>query len=251
MWIYDLFVQFRYGYFFSLQGYKKGLIMALNIRCPKCFGKISSMEEERVYLCSPCNLYFAREDYEKLRKKYLHINTEGLSISEDKGELKIVCGWHKNYLLMIFSLFWTYLSFSSFVPMLDDIFENGLNHPFVLVYPSISILLLYWVSATFINSTSIVVTQEAIRVFCSPLPWPGVNTHYKIRHIEQIYVEKYASYRQNNQPVYRYKVILKERGACLDLVKGIERYEQAVTIENYMERYLDIQDKPVEDEYTT
>lgn len=226
-------------------------MMTVNVRCPKCYSHVSSEDGGTIYLCSPCTLYFAKEDYDTLRKKYLNINTKDISISENESHLHMVYKWKKKYFLLSFSLFWSYLSFSYFASLIDQIVENGLRDPFVVMYPLLGILLLYWTCATFINSTSVVVTQNTIRVFCSPMPWPRMNTQYIVKNIEQIYVEKYVYYYQDKTPVYRYKIVLKEPAKSLDLVKGIEKYDIAVTLENYMERYLDIQDKPMDEEYTT
>ena len=228
---------------------KVDVMMGAQIHCPKCYKLVSYLEERSIYLCSPCNLYFEKEDYEMLRKKYLNINTKGISIVENDHHIKMVYRWEKNYFLLFFSLFWSYLSFSFFAASLEQIVENGLGDIFMFVYPLVGIFLLYWTGATCINSTSVVVTQNKIRVFCSPMPWPGMNINYTIKNIEQLYVEKYVSYHQNKKPIYRYKIVLKEKIKSLDLIKGIEKYEVAITLENYMERYLDIQDKPEEEEY--
>lgn len=216
-------------------------------RCPKCYNKILSTAQEEICLCASCHLQFAKKDYDFLRRKYLNINTKDIDITENASHLTMVYKWEKKYFLLFFSLFWCYLSFSFVWASFDNTFEEGVT----IVYPLFGVLLLYWSVATFVNSTSVVVTQNHIRVSSSPLPWPGLNTDYQIRNIEQLYVEKYVSYHQNKTPVHRYKIVLKEPKKQVNIVRGIERYEQAVTLENYIERFLDIQDKPVDKEHTT
>ena len=227
---------------FSQETYMK------NKHCPKCYKKVSQ-DEDNIYLCPACNLYFAEEDYEHLRRKYLHINTKGMSITEDESRLRMIYRWEKNYFLLFFSLFWCYVSFSFFGSTFEHFVEHWPSTSFRVVYPLLGVVLLYWALATFLNSTSVVVTQNSIRVLCSPLPWMGVHKNYVVRNIEQLYVEKYVAYHQNKTPVHRYKIVLRERKLNLDLIRGIEVYEIAVTLENYMERYLDIQDKPVDGEH--
>ena len=224
-------------------------MMVVHVRCPKCYNHASSEDGGTIYLCLPCNLYFSQEDYDTLRQKYLNLNTKDISIIENENQLRMVYKWEKNYFLLLFSLFWSYLSFSFFESSFDQIVVNGFGEPFIVMYPLLGVLALYWTCSTFINSTSVVVTQNTIRVFCSPMPWPTMNTSYTIKNIEQIYVVKYVSYYQNNVPIYRYKIVLQDRRFSLDLVQGIEKYAVAVTIENFMERYLDIQDKPMDEEH--
>jgi hypothetical protein len=111
--------------------------------------------------------------------------------------------------------------------------------------------LAYFVLTGFINKTSIMIQGQGLEITHSPIP--AIGTSNKIidrRAIEQVYCTRRVGYTSNNVPHYVFDVHYIEKGGGDEtLVKGLDDLNEAIFIEQQIERIYHIEDRPVDDEY--
>jgi hypothetical protein len=95
------------------------------------------------------------------------------------------------------------------------------------------------------NRSRLVVTSDRLEVQHEPMPWPGARS-VPVAEIEQIYCTEGVAYTVNDHPVPGFSVRARTRhNGDLVLVKNLPEVEQALFIEQTLERALDITDRPV------
>ena len=68
--------------------------------------------------------------------------------------------------------------------------------------------------------------------------------------LDQLFISKYVSSKTNNRPNYAFSVVARLRtGSEITLVKGLRQPEQATYVEQQIEKFLQIEDRPMEGEY--
>ncbi|TVS10630.1 MAG: hypothetical protein EA424_24990 [Planctomycetaceae bacterium] len=117
---------------------------------------------------------------------------------------------------------------------------------FGLVHTAVGIGLAYVTIAGFVNQTVIRVGQGMLTVQHGPLPWGG-NKTVPSHEIKQLYCKEHVQRSQNsNSLTYSVEMILDNGRETL--VKGLHECDQAIYIEQELERFLKIEDKPVSGE---
>ena len=78
-----------------------------------------------------------------------------------------------------------------------------------------------------------------------PLPWPNAYKRYPLVEIEQLYCKETVTHSDSGQS-FSYEVhALMTHNRNVKLVTALKEPEQALYIEQEIERYLRIQDRPV------
>ena len=113
------------------------------------------------------------------------------------------------------------------------------------------IALIIQLVATFLNKSTIKVSQEGINITHGPIKSPlNRNRFIKRDDIQQLFVVRYTHkyHKKANRGVQAYAlfVILKD-GSRLELIRGMDRSSQ-LYIEQEIETYLNIRDEPIEGE---
>ena len=232
--------------------------MHLQLRCPNCATptkaeniNISSL----VAKCHHCNSIFsfsenlpaAPRDREEI------MLPPGIEAFHSLSVLDIEVSWRhstKNFgFFVIFALFWNaILSVFVIAAIASGEYEMLL---FTSIHLLIGVSLIYYILTALVNKTYIYVSRKEISVEHRPLPLP----FYKNRHIqnidlEQLFVEKYANGKTNNRPNYAFSLTARMKtGSNIRLVKGLKQPEQATYLEQQIEKYLNIEDKAVDDEW--
>ncbi|HEX8210007.1 MAG TPA: hypothetical protein VF584_07455 [Longimicrobium sp.] len=115
---------------------------------------------------------------------------------------------------------------------------------FPLLHVAVGLFLAYFTAAMFVNATEVVVADGVLTVRHGPLPWFG-NRQIATDSLEQLYCEEHVS-RTRNGTTVTYSVRARGRdGRMVKLVTGLPQRDQAMYIEQEVERHLGIADRHV------
>ncbi|MCC7369991.1 MAG: hypothetical protein IT306_16310 [Chloroflexi bacterium] len=115
---------------------------------------------------------------------------------------------------------------------------------FPLGHLAIGVALTYRTLAGWINATRVTVDQGFISVRHGPLPWYG-NKNFLGGDLKQLYSkEKISNGRSTRSATYEVHVVTNS-GKTEPLVTGLDSSEQAIFIEQEIERHFHIEDAPV------
>ena len=122
--------------------------------------------------------------------------------------------------------------------------------PFLLfpaLHAAVGAFLTYMTLAGFVNRTTFTVERDHLAVRHGPLPWRG-NRDVSTTSLLQLFCTEQVS-RSRNGTTIRYSVeaVLTD-GGHLKLATGLDAREQALFIEQALEKHLGIQDRPVRSE---
>ena len=115
---------------------------------------------------------------------------------------------------------------------------------FGLLHTAVGVWLLYYTLAGFLNTTTIRVQWDELEVRHGPVPWPG-NKTLSARDLEQFYCQEKIN-RGKNGVQYAYQVLaLRKDHVRETLLTGLSDVDQALYIEQELERFLRIEDRPM------
>ncbi len=115
---------------------------------------------------------------------------------------------------------------------------------FPLLHVAAGIGITWFTACSFVNRTMIDVSPREIRVRIGPVPWPG-NRAVAPAQVAQVYREEIVRHTKNGQSItYQLSVALKD-GKKLKLVSGVNAADQALYLEQEIERHLGIRDQAV------
>jgi hypothetical protein len=157
---------------------------------------------------------------------------KGISIESSAEELIIRRRWyrHKHILFAIGGLIIAAIYFD------DPLFWT--------FFIWLSVALIYPALAGFLNTTVIRVNPNQLKISHGPLPAFG-NRRLDPKFIEQLYVRQHA-HRHKNSVSYTYEVYLKIKyGRDQKLLENLDTPEQALFVEQEIERFLGIRDERI------
>ena len=170
----------------------------------------------------------------------------GWDIQPTTQELRIVYHWFSatSFLLLFLCLFW----FGFLVMWLTRAHQLPPAGPGLwflsLLQIGIGLFLSYITLAGFLNTTTITVKQGHLTVVHAPLPWfqpPPLRT----ADITQLFVRRVSVGKQHSRrEVYSVWAQLRQ-GREVKLMYGLEAPEQALFVEQQLEAFLGITDRPV------
>lgn len=119
---------------------------------------------------------------------------------------------------------------------------------FGLLHTAVGLFLIYSVLGMFLNSTTVKAGYGEIETRIGPIPWKGNKT--LPRHdIEQLYcTEKVSRSKNGSSLAYNVEAVLKGNRRET-LVHDLTHHDQALYIEQQLERHLGIADVPVAGEH--
>jgi hypothetical protein len=167
----------------------------------------------------------------------------------DSGDgLRIQYHWFspKYIFMIIFTVFWNgFMLVWHGIALSSGAWFMSL---FGLLHTAVGLGLGYSTLAGFLNTTTIWVGLDFLEIRHHPLPWPG-SKRLLAEEIEQIYCKENVSQSRNGGASYSYEVYAILRNAAKEkLLGGLNEVEQALYIEQELERYMRIQDRPVRGE---
>jgi hypothetical protein len=147
--------------------------------------------------------------------------------------------------MTVFAVFWNFFLVNFYANMSEnaDIFARL----FPLIHVAVGIGITYYVIAGWFNTSNVVVSKNTIEINHKPVPWFG-NKKLKSTELKQLYAKEKVN-RNNNGTTVTYEVhAVLNSGNNLKLLSGLETSEQALYIEQEIEKYLNIKNAPVRGE---
>ncbi len=230
----------------------------MRLNCRSCGTEIKAggMNLDRMLAkCDACNAVFSfadQFDYASTREEaYQKFNVEqpkGIQIDNFGLDLKITRKWFSPlfFFLLFFTLFWNGIIWPILIRALLD--GELLPVCFVSIHATIGLGLAYYTLALLINITEIKVGPQQLTIRHGPLPWRG-NKNLAPADIKQLYCkEKISRGRRSANVTYEVRAITS-MDTREDLVTGLSNAEEALFLEQEIERFLNIKDQPVRGEY--
>lgn len=232
----------------------------LDLVCEQCGTQIEGANiniNSSLAQCGSCNSVFSiSEDHFFLHDRKGRpemIMPEGTDVLELNDSLDIRLDWLKSHsrgalgFLTFFTIIWNgVLAVVAGGALLSGAFSSI---GFMSIHLLVGLGLLYYLATVYLNYTDVIVNEDFIEISHRPVKNPFVpSKRIESREIDQLYVSKYVSSTTNGNPNYAYALyaILKTNGKKISLIKGMNR-ETQLYLEQEIERYLKIKDRPVAD----
>jgi hypothetical protein len=180
-------------------------------------------------------------------KKYLDVGMpDKMDVSHKGSYLEITRRWigAKVFFMVPFTIFWCGFLVFWYSKAMD--IENLTFRLFPLLHVGVGIWLLYSTTAGLINKTTVRVGFERITVRHGPVPYFGKTI--SAMDIKQLYSKEKTSYSSRQRSVSYEIHAMTQAGKNVKLVTRLESSEQALFIEQEIEKYLGIKDRPVRGE---
>ncbi len=169
----------------------------------------------------------------------------GLTVEERGGSISVTRRWFSAivYFLIPFCIAW-----DAFLVFWYSMALSG-NAPWIMVvfpiaHVAVGVGLTYYVLATLFNRTVMIAGQGSLRIGHGPLPWRG-GVELAESEIEQLFCKLKTSQGKNGSSVsYEVWAVMHE-GATRKLLSTGTSDDQALFIEQKLERALGIKDRPV------
>jgi hypothetical protein len=162
------------------------------------------------------------------------------------SNIEIVRTWFGWQILLMtgFAIFWDGFLFNWYSKV--DKSDAAMAY-FPLLHVAVGIGLTYYVVAGWFNRTHVRVGLGKIAVRHRPIPWFG-NKELEGSNLKQLYAKEKLSYSRNSTSATYEVHAITHNGQNIKLVGGLETSEQALYIEQEIEKYLGIEDIRVKGE---
>ncbi len=234
----------------------------VELRCKSCGAMLREQDiEPRLAMarCSHCDAVFGIKGLERP----VHVATSvapvaaadrtpipmprGIEVVDLGTELQIKRRWfHPVFLfLAVFCVFWNGFMLIWHAAALAG--GAWFMSVFGLLHTAVGVGLAYFTLAGFLNTTTIRVARGMLRVVHQPLPWFG-SVAMPAGDVKQLYCREKVSHGKNGTRV-TYQLHAVTRGHRRQkLLSGLNDAEQALFVEQELERHLKIEDRPVRGE---
>jgi hypothetical protein len=224
-------------------------MMALT--CRECGATIDADDvnlDRMVAKCRQCDAVFGIDGMVESTVKPMDVPLpERFQLEPTIDGLRIRWRWFAwvHIFIAIFAIFWNGFVFSWMgITLFTEMWGFSL---FGTIHLLVGLGLAYFALTGFINSTTIDVNAMEIRVKNGPLPWPGKELASPT--IAQLYTkERISRGRRSTSVSYEVHAVTGE-GRHEKLLGGLHDTEQALFLEQEIERYLGLKDRPVRGEY--
>ena len=224
----------------------------MKLDCPSCGRRIMAEDiniHDGIAKCRECNEVFefanileTTSTRDESYHKPLVDKPEKIKVERSGMVLTITRRWFAWSILPLlffcvawdsFLVFWYHIALTQNAPLIMIVFP--------IAHVAVGVGLTYTVLASFLNSTLIRIDHREIVIQHGPLPWPG-NRVIAINDVEQLFCQEKKSSKGISQ--YSLCAILKG-GKRKELLPGLETPQQARFIEQQIEDFLRIKDRPV------
>lgn len=233
----------------------------MQIRCRSCGETVPADDinlDKMLAKCRDCHAVFDFSDQvegapAKKRSRAEIALPKGLTVEDLGNDLKITRKWGRSLgcFFFVFALFWNSVVSVFVVGAITGSMKGegaGFLPIFLIPFVLVGLGTGYAALGLLLNRTVIGLEGGRLSVRSGPIPWPG-NKDVETTSIEQLFCIEYESYRQNNVPQYRFAVhAVTREGGKMKLITGMEQAEQALYLEQLLEKHLGIEDKPVRGE---
>ncbi len=175
-----------------------------------------------------------------------------LEINRRGSEFEIVRTWFGPQVLFVtvFAVFWDGFIYFWYSKLGE--FKGGIDSMFFyfpMIHVAVGVGITCYVLCGWLNRTRITVGRGKVSVRHGPLPWFG-NLDMDSSALKQLYVKEVISNSRNGTSV-RYDLnALTRDGRSIKFAGGLENSDQALYIEQEIEKFLGIKDGEVKGEYS-
>ena len=170
-----------------------------------------------------------------------------LALYHRGSTIEIVRTWFGTRVVMatVFAVFWDGFLLVWYVAAIGN--KDTIAILFPLLHVVVGVGITYWAAAGWVNRTQIVVGIGKITVRHGPLPWAG-NLELQVGNVKQLYSNEKRSQSDGSTSTAYEVHAITQYGRTIKLVRGLETSQQALYIEQEIEKYLGIEDVPVKGE---
>ncbi|MBK8974298.1 MAG: hypothetical protein IPM29_00070 [Planctomycetes bacterium] len=175
----------------------------------------------------------------------------------DRGAVGFRVSWRwfspVAWFLLVFAIAWNGFLVGWYAIATGDVGPGGPMRWVMVLFPlghvAVGLGIGYFALAKLLNTTGVEVDAHELRVTHRPLPWrapPRLPT----ADVEQLYVVQRVSHGKDGATSTSWDLCAVTReNAALKLIRGLEQLEQALWLEQEIERTLQIRDRPVAGEF--
>ncbi len=227
----------------------------MKLSCPECGAQIPADNinlDRMVAKCGECNAVFGFGDQfgasdQRSVARLPVPRPANVQIEQDGAELRFTRQWFSPAMafLALFAIFWNgFMAVWFGIAIMSRLWPMAL---FGTLHGAIGLFVAYYALAGFLNSTMIRVGMGEIEVTHGPLPWFG-NRRLETAAIAQLYVKEVLRNRRNSTSLTHEVHVARRDGGHVTLLSGLESSEQALYLEQEIERSLGIKDLAVRGE---
>ncbi len=171
---------------------------------------------------------------------------EQLSVQVRGSHLEITRRWFSLSVIFIsfFAIAWDIFLLVWYGALLHQGNASLLKSLFPLLHIALGVGVSYFALAGWLNHTSILVSPDELRIRHAPLPWFGGQT-LQSPSLQQLYSKEVVSYSRNGRTVHYDLRAITHDGRNIKLLSGLESSQQALYIEQQVEKYLCIRNENV------
>jgi hypothetical protein len=169
---------------------------------------------------------------------------EKLEVFQHGSHMEIVLKWFGWRIVVMtgFAIFWDGFLINWYTQVAPRGDRMAMYFP--LLHLAVGIGISYYVVAGWCNRTYISVGNGNVSVRHRPIPWFG-NTEFDASNLRQLYAKEHVTRsRRGESSSYAVRAVTHD-GRNVKLVSGLETSEQALYIEQAIEKYLGIRDAAV------
>lgn len=228
------------------------------LNCKKCHAEIDAENinlDRLIAKCDRCNTVFSFADEfpEAQRGAALQrrsvVAPKHLQIKDKGYALEIKWRWFQwtTLFLAFFTVFWNGFMLVWFSIAFTQ--QAWTMAAFGTLHGIVGVTLLYFTVASFLNTSYLQVDNKALSIIHRPLYYPP--THIAVHELEQLYCKEHM-HRNKNSTSYTYSLNALTRNSkkrYCTLLSNIQAPEQALFLEQEIERFLQIKDVPVAGDY--
>jgi len=230
-----------------------------HLQCPNCSNEIFSDAiniDKAIAKCSNCNTVFPFE--EEVKKKQWNrrrpeiFQPEGIEMFRLRSELNIDFKWQNaksmNWFMVLFTILWNAMILPAAVAaILSGQFMAVL---FMGAHIAVGVGLAFNLLSNLVNRTYITVDGYNLSIDHRPLKNPfKPSEEIPVQNIDQIYVRRHVVGTTNGRSSYGHSVMaVLKNGRQLKLIEAMKNPDKALYIEQEIEYFLNIEDRPVQGE---
>jgi len=234
----------------------------MQLFCRQCGAEIKASNinlDTMMAKCDVCNAVFSFQDmYDDIAPKKAKAASgtpyaavpmpHNMSLDETDTTLTITRDWRSwtVFFMLFFAILWNGMIWAFFVPAFGGV-SDGFGFPFgffLLPFIGVGFYLIYQVVTGLLNKTTIRVTDGHLSITHAPIP--ARNTRLDADQIEQLYVRQHVNRSSNGNTTRSYSLnVILSNGSKKKLMSGLTSADQALYVEQEIERFLGIPDAHV------
>ena len=231
----------------------------ITLECPSCGGKTQFSPQSDTFVCQYCgnehifnlptrNRRRGNEDEKVSRTLAMLAQPREVRVQKNGQTLSLSWRWFRwpIVFLIFFCIAWdSFLCFWYSMALSTDL--GGMNL-IMIIFPiahvAVGVGLSYYTLASLFNRTTVRLDRKRFSVQHDPVPWPG-EVKVPVGELEQLYCkEKVNRSSDGDSRSYKLCAVLKN-GRQIDLVSNLESPDIAAFLEQKIENWLGIADRPV------